>query len=54
MSEALREALTRIFPTFERLLEGRVFTADKAGEVGADMATIKAALATQPAPAAQT
>lgn len=43
------EALRRLWPIIEKALGGLVFTADKAGEVAADMATVRAALAQQAA-----
>jgi len=47
-------ALQRLMPAIEKGIGGLVFTADKAGEIAADMNTLRAALATQPAqPSAQ-
>jgi hypothetical protein len=48
-AEPLREALARLWPGIERAMRGMVYTADKAGEVAADMQTIRAALAHPPA-----
>jgi hypothetical protein len=42
------EALRRLWPLFERSTKDLVFTADRAGEVAADMATLRAALAAPP------
>jgi hypothetical protein len=39
-----REALRRLWPLIERGTRDFVFTAEKAGEVAADMATLRAAL----------
>ena len=52
MSTDTREALAalqRLMPAIEKGIGGLVFTADKAGEIAADMNTLRAALATQPA-----
>jgi hypothetical protein len=38
-----QQALQRMLPIFERLLKGAAFTADVAGQVQADMATLAAA-----------
>jgi hypothetical protein len=51
--DALREALTRLWPLLERGMHGYVFTADKAGEVAADMQTLRAAALSAPPPAAE-
>lgn len=40
-----QEALTRLWPLFERAIKDLVFTADRAGEVMADMNTLRAAIA---------
>jgi hypothetical protein len=53
VSARLLEALHRLWPIFERATKGLVFTADRAGEVTADMNTLRAALAeaeAQPTP----
>jgi len=48
----LAEALNRLMPAVEKAMKGMVFTAEKAGEVAADMNTIRAALASHPVPSA--
>lgn len=42
--EGLREALFRLWPAVEKAMAGLVFTADRAGDVAADMSTIRAAI----------
>lgn len=44
--EGLREALFRLWPAVEKAMAGLVFTADRAGEVQADMNTLRASLKT--------
>ena len=44
--EGLREALFRLWPAVEKAMAGLVFTADRAGEVQADMDTLRANLKT--------
>lgn len=43
-NEALCAALARLWPVLERAMSGLVFTADRAGEVQADMNTLRASL----------
>lgn len=43
-NEALRAALARLMPVIEKGVAGLVFTADRAGEVEADMNTLRAYL----------
>ena len=43
--DEVMQALRRLWPLIERGTKGFVFTAEKAGEVAADMATLRAALA---------
>lgn len=43
--EALRESLFRLWPAVEKAMAGMVFTADRAGEIAADMNAIRAAIA---------
>ena len=43
--EGLREALFRIWPAVGKAMAGLVFTADRAGEIAADMSAICAAIA---------
>lgn len=42
-TQPLSDALARLLPTLEARMRGLVFTADKAGQVAADMNTIRAA-----------
>ena len=42
----LMEVLARLMPVFDKAIGGMMFTADRAGEVIADMNTLRAALAT--------
>ena len=42
----MRIALTRLWPALERAMSGLVFTADRAGEVQADMNTLRAHIKT--------
>ena len=54
----MRIALTRLWPALERAMSGLVFTADRAGEVQADMNTLRAHIKTpnvraEPQPAAE-
>ena len=43
-NEALRAALERLWPALERAMSGMVFTADRVGEVQADMNILQASL----------
>ena len=45
LPQQAQEALTRLWPLFERATKDLVFTADRAGEVMADMNTLRAAIA---------
>jgi hypothetical protein len=45
MSDALRDALARLWPLIEASTKDRVFTAQMAGVVGADMQIVRAYLA---------
>jgi hypothetical protein len=50
----VRKALERLWPAVEKAMRGLVFTADRAGEVAADMEAVRAALAAAPVPPAET
>jgi hypothetical protein len=48
VTAAAMDALRRLWPLIERGTRGFVFTADKAGEVAADMAALRAAMGDKP------